>query len=294
MATLGMMQRLSDVEGREVPDGMERRATGARPHIAAVEDERMDVKIQVEGAPKPLQHGHGAASPASKTVPRRSAPQRSKDRAHKDADDGTAEVVIPGQPVAQAQRQCEHPLADGHIRQHGIDEVGGAFHHAASSAARAETAPFTRECHQPFHAAAAAPETGEAAREPPTPQEVPKLVIDERRQTLAVTEPAGVCSERLPVFLNDPVQQTPARTTRFVGRRAAGHAAFTGRAVCLISGASIRPESWLERRSLSDSATPSARWNRRCCNAPRVVRRRFGVGAHRSRGVRRRSGCSCQ
>jgi hypothetical protein len=71
---LGMMQRLSDVEDREVPDGMERRATGARPHIAAVEDERMDVKIQVEGAPKPLQHGHGAASSASKTVPRRSAP----------------------------------------------------------------------------------------------------------------------------------------------------------------------------------------------------------------------------
>ena len=135
--------------------------------------------------------------------------------------------MVPGQPIAQPERQREHPLPDRHVGQDGIHEVSGALDHTAPAAAGTEPSPLARERHQPLRAAAATPEAGEAAGEPAAPQEVAELILDESREPLAGSQAPGIGTEGLPMFLNDPVQQAFARTTRFAGRRA-GHAALHG------------------------------------------------------------------
>jgi hypothetical protein len=98
-----------------------------------------------------------------------------------DGQHGATEAVVPRQQVAQLVGEAEHPLADGHVGQDPIYSVGCALGHAASSAARAETAPLAGERQQVVQPAAVALEAGEALGKNAAREEFAELVHHEAR-----------------------------------------------------------------------------------------------------------------
>ena len=100
---------------------------------------KMDV--QVEPAAEALDHGEGARVAIAYTVLPDLAAVEFQKGPDEDAEDGAAEVVVPGEPVAQAVGEAQHPLADRDVRQHAVHEARGALGHASAAAARAEAAP---------------------------------------------------------------------------------------------------------------------------------------------------------
>jgi hypothetical protein len=89
--------------------------------------------------------------------------------------------VVERQPVAQAVRHGEHPLAHGDDGQHRVHEVRRLLGHAPAATARADGPRFTREGHEPLERAVVAPHAAKTAAERSTPEEVPELALDVRR-----------------------------------------------------------------------------------------------------------------
>ena len=100
----------------------------------------------------------------------------------------------------------QDPLPDGNVWQHVVDQVRCAFGHTPPTAARAKTPPFARERDKPFGLTLTTAESREAAGEESTPQERPKLVLDEPGQPVAVTDACRLDPERLEVVAYDRVQ----------------------------------------------------------------------------------------
>ena len=77
-----------------------------------------------------MDDGDAPGLPIADSPPARLRALEAKERPHVDAERGPAERLIPGEQVAQAVREAEDPLPDGHPGQHLIHEVGGALGHA--------------------------------------------------------------------------------------------------------------------------------------------------------------------
>jgi hypothetical protein len=89
------------------------------------------------------------------------------------------------------------------LGKHVIDTLRRPFSHTSPSAAGTDRPALSRERHQPIQPARPAAEPGEAVREPPAPQELPKRPIDELRQAGALPKSRRVQPERLEVVLDD-------------------------------------------------------------------------------------------
>jgi hypothetical protein len=114
--------------------GRRRRVEGGRcrrgdPRVDAVEHQAVEVDVRVERAAKPLDRGNGARPPPHDPLPGGRPPQPAEDGAQEHAQDGPGEPRIKGEQVTDRHRDGEHPLADGHVRDHAIDEVGGQLTH---------------------------------------------------------------------------------------------------------------------------------------------------------------------
>ena len=61
--------------------------------------------------------------------------QKLQDRPHRHCGHRAAEIMVPGELVAQAIRQRQHPLPHRHVGEHMFDQVRGALGHPASTTA---------------------------------------------------------------------------------------------------------------------------------------------------------------
>lgn len=143
-------------------------------------------------------------------------PQVPLHRAHEHTDHGPAEIVVPRQQIAHAIRQAQHPLPHGHVGQHVVHQVRGAFGHAPAATAGAEPSPLARERNQAVGTAPVTAEAREAGGQPAAAQERPEFLLDEPRQPLAVVPAGRLNAERLEVIPNDGVERAPTRVARGV------------------------------------------------------------------------------
>ncbi len=86
-----------------------------------IEHQHMEVDVRVERAPESLHDGDRAAPPVGDPRVPRLAPQKTEDRSQGAPHDGAAEIVIPGQPIAEAVGQTQHPLPHRHPREHVVN-----------------------------------------------------------------------------------------------------------------------------------------------------------------------------
>jgi len=83
----------------------------------AVQYECVDVHVQIERPAEPLENGHRTPTTIGHIVQLCTTTQPTQHRTHVDGDDGTAQVVVPRQPIAQAIRQTQDPLPHGPRRE---------------------------------------------------------------------------------------------------------------------------------------------------------------------------------
>jgi len=133
-------------------------------------------------------------------------PQKADDRPHAEARDGTTEIMVPRQTIAQTVRKGQDPLANGDRRKDVVHEVCGALRHPPSATTRTARAGFARERHQAVEATVPAPEASEAAGQTAAPQEFEKLPFDEPGQPFPIPQARGLRAEGLEVLANDLVQ----------------------------------------------------------------------------------------
>ena len=99
---------------------------------------------------------------------------------------GARQLGVVGQVGAQALGQGEHPLADGHGRQHGVVQVGGHLDHTTGAARGAGAAALAREGHEPLGGAAVAAHAGKAVGQDAAAQVGAEVIFDPVGHTAAV------------------------------------------------------------------------------------------------------------
>jgi len=123
------------------------------------------VDVEIERPPKSLHDGDRAAAPVSHAGVPCPTPVEPEDRSQGSAHDGAAEVVVPGQPVTEAVREAQHPLAHRHPWEDVVDEMGGTLGHAAPTATRAKSPTVAGERHETVEPAPRTPKPGEPSAE---------------------------------------------------------------------------------------------------------------------------------
>ena len=184
-ARLHSGQHLLDVQSRQRACGVKGQGAGTVPREDAIQHECVGMEVEIEGSPKPLNHGYRAPTTVGDAAVARASAQNPEHGADEDGDDPAAHVVIPRQLIPQAVRQTQNPLPYRDIGEHVIDEVGGALRHPAAAAAWTQPA-LTRKRDQPVEAAVVAAKPREATRQPSTVKEVPELLLNESRQPFTV------------------------------------------------------------------------------------------------------------
>ena len=111
----------------------------------------------MEPAPEALDHRHGAALTVAQSLPAGAAAVVAEDRAYEDPEDGAAEGVVEGEPVAEPMGDGEHPLPDWDGGEHLLYEIRRPLGHAPPPTARAHRPRLARERDQPLEGAALAP-----------------------------------------------------------------------------------------------------------------------------------------
>jgi hypothetical protein len=134
----------------------------------------------------------------------------------KKGHDGPTKLMIPRQPIAQAVRDCQYPLAHRNLWQYVIDQMRGALGHPPPATAWTEAAPLARERHQPIVMASGTVQPCESTGEPSAAKIGAELVFDESRQPLAVPEPGSLGTVSLEVGLNELMEHPVAWLPRSV------------------------------------------------------------------------------
>lgn len=112
----------------------------------AVQHERVEVDVQVEGAAEALHADDGPRAAVRDAVP--VAGPTAQGVQHGGDEEGAqipAQLPVERHREAQRERQREHPLAHGDARQHAIEKVRRGVRHAPAAAGRADAAPLARE-----------------------------------------------------------------------------------------------------------------------------------------------------
>ncbi len=187
-----------------------------------VDRKRVEVDVEIERATKALDDGHRPRS--SLRVPRRLGPfpVEAEQRARIDRKDGAAKFVIPREAIAKLEREAQHPLANGHVREDMIDEMRGTLGHPAPPAARAETTTFAGERNQTVRATACTPKAREPMRKHSAANEALKLTLDEQGDTAFVVTLLELPKEGLEVLADDAVQHSVLRRPTNIGSRDLG------------------------------------------------------------------------
>ena len=212
-------QHFGDIHGIEVRQGMEPPTFVNTP----VQYQRVEVDVQIQRPAEALDDDHRAPARVTDASLTRPVTQEPQDRAHGHGHHFPTRVMVPGQHVSHSVWEREHPLAHGDVGEHMIDEVLGALGHPATAAARTDRSGLARKRDQPVGATGATAKAGEAPREPPTAQEVAKLLLDEPGHPLAVALVPRLREERLEVIADDCVEHAPVGLARLVDGRRRSH-----------------------------------------------------------------------
>ena len=170
--------------------------------------------MRFDGPAKSLDDGHRAAATVHDAGLSGHVAQEPEDRTHVHPNDSAAQVVIPGQLVAQTRRHTQDPLPHGHRGEHTVDQVRGAFRHAAPATARTDRAALTRKRQETIETAPRASKPGETARQIATPQKVAELLLDKSGQPFAVPQTRRLSAERLEVIADHLEQHAVRRIAR--------------------------------------------------------------------------------
>ena len=205
---VGRVKRWARVEAHRV----------AVPREDAIENEGVKMYVEIERAPKSLDDHHRATAPVHHAICARSPAEEAENRTHGAPHNGAAQGVVPGQPVAEAVGQTQHPLPHGHSREHAVDEVRGPLGHAPPATARTKRAPMTRKRGQTIEPTPRTPEPREASAERATSQKVAKLLFHEGGEALPIAEVSRLRQKRLKVFAHHMVQDARRGPPWLVGR----------------------------------------------------------------------------
>ena len=159
----------------------------------------------------------------SATPSRRARTQGAEHRTDKHRDDRATAFVVPRQLVSQPVGQTQHPLTHGHVGPHLIDQVGGALGHPMATATRTDRAALAREGDEAVEGAIVAMKPGKPTGEPPAPEHVAKLLLDEPRQAFPVAQTGCLGAEGLEILAHDLIDRALGGPARFVSRRGRGH-----------------------------------------------------------------------
>jgi hypothetical protein len=203
-------------------------------------------------------------------MPRRRARRRSKPSTALANTASTARQrrVIPGEGVAQAIRQRQHPLPDRQSAEHVVRQVGGQLGHTSAAARPAKPASLARERHKDLVSAIVAAETGEAARQHPASDKLSQFTLDEERHSFAAASLAGLGEERFEVLADHAVQNGALRLPRDVR---ASPATARSCVQCPISASGCRDRSTLCHLGCRVHPVPAERTPCRCRGAPRLL-----------------------
>jgi hypothetical protein len=184
----------------------------AREH--AVRKQAVEVQVESGRRIGALVHDHGAGAGARQAEATCSAPVEARHRAHQDGANGAADARVVGAEQTDGVRQRQHPLAEGHVGEHFVDQERRGVGHAARAARGTEPATLARERDQLVPAAGIAMEPTETAREHATVEECAQFAFDEVWQRAAACVVIGdACAEGLQVLLQDLVQHGLFRPT---------------------------------------------------------------------------------
>ena len=94
--------------------------------------------------------------------------------------------MVEGEAKTQIERKARDPLASGYVRDHLIDEMGGAGGHPSTAARWAETAALAAERDETVLAASVASKSSEAVGEHAALEKTAELRLDEAGHTSAI------------------------------------------------------------------------------------------------------------
>ena len=183
----------------------------------AVEHERMDVDIQIQGSAETLNDRYGPAASTGHVGLAGSAPKRPEHRPHEDTRNGAAQCVVPRQYLPKAMRQTQDPLPYRHDRKHVIDQMGRALRHTPAAAARADGPPLTGKRHETIEPTPAAAESREPTRQEPAAQEALELLLDEPRERIPLVDTRRFGAKCFEVVVDHLIQHGLRRRLRRVG-----------------------------------------------------------------------------
>ena len=175
--------------------------------------------VQVERAAEPLDGGDGAAPAASDAPLGGPLPQPAEDGAQDHAQPGAGQARVEGQLVADRDRDGEHPLADGDMREDAVDQVGREFTHPPAATGGTEAAPLAAEGDDGGVATALTAKTEQTVAEDATAKVRLELTLHESRQPRALGIAGRLGDEGLEVGLDGPVEHGAFGLAALVGGR---------------------------------------------------------------------------
>ena len=205
-------EHIGDVRRVERRMGMKTHARGVLRKYP-VKHQCMEMYVEIHRSAKALDDDHRPAPAVPDPSLTRPVAQEAEHRPHARADHRAAQVVVPGESVAQAMREAQDPLAHGHRREHPIDQVRGPLGHPPPA-----TAAEQRNRAKP------------PAR-PAAPEKVAKLLLDEPGEPFAIAQIGSLRAECLEVIADHLIQHALRRLPRLIRCRHRGHAGLSAERV---------------------------------------------------------------
>ena len=175
----------------------------------------MDVGVQ--GRPKALDGRDRAPGAIGNPAPLGPAPLEAEHGAHEDAQHRAAQLMIPGERIAQPVRQRQHPLAHRQAAEHAVDQVRRQLGHPPAATRRTEATPLAGKGNEDLALAVGAPEPGKALRQDTAGEELAQFALNEARQPLAAPAQTRLGQERLKVLADHLVQYRVLGSPAHVG-----------------------------------------------------------------------------
>ena len=147
-------QHLRHVQGREATCGVKIQGAGTVPREDAVQHERVDVDVQIEGSPEPLDHGHRAPTTirdaavarerAGSRARRGRTRRRPRDTGRDSTPAGTAGGTADSGPTAARARRGTRDRAGGRLARpsggrRNLDRHARALHENGTSRSRPQS-----------------------------------------------------------------------------------------------------------------------------------------------------------
>ena len=216
----------------------------------------MDVHVEIQGRPEPLDDDHGAATPARHTLLARAPAQAPENASHRHAHYRSTERMVPrsrsgrgatgSAPTAGWElRRARGRPGGRHARPCGANRSSDRTHVPCTRTGRAGPARSPRS------------ESAQSLRPAIRSEEVAKLPLDKPRHAVSITQSGSLGKERLEVIAHDPIKHTLGWRSRLVVSGRTAHAAV-GSVVCAGDRSSTKAFDQVQTRPSTSQELPRA------------------------------------